>query len=83
MLGVVGDARHDLRPAEALRILKRSVRNQLAGFEIDKPQHNRRGAKVHRDAENRPGGAFHFDSVDEDPISIASDGRIEFELADC
>jgi hypothetical protein len=42
MLGVVRDARHHLRAAEALRILKRSVRDQLAAFEIEQAQHDRR-----------------------------------------
>ena len=50
MLGVVRDARHHLRSAEALRILKRSVRDQLAALQIQQPQHDRRGAQVHRDA---------------------------------
>ena len=81
MLGVVGDARHDFRAAEALRILKRSVRDQLAGFEIDEAQDNRRGAEVHGDAVDGPGGAFHFDAVDEDAVSIASDRGIELECA--
>ena len=66
--------------AESLRILKRSVGNQFAALQVDQPQDNRRRAKIHRDAENRPGGAIHFDAVDQNSISIASDGRIKLEL---
>ena len=82
MLGVVRDARHHLGAAEALRILKRSVRDQLAGFEIEQPQDDGRGAEVHRDAMDRPGRALHFDAVDQDAIAIARDRGIELRPAD-
>src|SRR5580658_3383806 len=81
MFGIVGDARHDLGATESLRVLKRSVRNQLATFEVDQTQDDSRGTQVHCDAEYRPGGALHFDSVDKNPISVASDRGIEFKRA--
>ena len=80
VIGVVGNARHDFRPAKALRILKRSVRDQLAAFQIDQPQDNGRRPQIHGDAVNGSRGALHFDAVDEDAVSVARDRRIEFEL---
>ena len=80
VLGVVRDARHDFRAAESLRILKGCVRNQFTAFEIHESQHNRRSPKVHGDPENWPRGPFHFNSVNQDSISIARDRGVESEL---
>ena len=57
MLGVVMDPRHDVGPAEALRILERRVGDELAGFEIDQPEHDGGGAEVDREAVDRTGRA--------------------------
>ncbi len=52
-------------------------------FQIDKAQHNRRGAKVHCDAKNRPGGAINFNAVDKDSISVARHRGVELRTRDC
>ena len=81
MLSIVGDARHDFRAAEALRILKRSVGDQFAGFKIDEAQDDRGGAQVHGDAVDGAGGAIHFYAVDQDAVAIARDCGIELQRA--
>ena len=80
VIGVVRNARHHLGPAEALRIFKRSVRNQLAGFEIHQPKHDRGGAQVHRNAVNRPGRAVYLDAIDQDAVSVPGYRRVELNL---
>ena len=83
MLGIVSDARHDFRAAEALRILERSVGNQFAAFKIDQTQDNRRGAQIHGDAVDGAGGTIDFDAVDEDAVAIARDCGIELQSCFC
>jgi hypothetical protein len=81
MVGVVGDARHDFRAAEALRVFEGGVGDELAGFKVDKAQDDRGGAEIHRDAEQGAGGAGYFNAVNEDAITVAGDGGIGFEVA--
>ena len=64
MLGVVVDARHHVRAAEALRVLERGVGDQLAGLEIEQPEDDGRRAEVHREAVNRASSTRDFDPVD-------------------
>ena len=80
MLGIVGDARHHVGAAETLRILKRCVRDQFAGFQIEQTQHDRRGTEVHRDAVNWAVEPLDLDAVDQDAISVACDRRIELHF---
>ena len=79
MLGVVMDPRHDVRAAEALRILERRVGDLLAGLEIDQPDDDGCGAEVDRETVNRAGRAGDVLAgrrVD-DAIAVAHDGGIE------
>ena len=45
MLRVVVDAGHDVGAAEPLRIFERRVGDQLAGLQVEQPQHDRRRAQ--------------------------------------
>jgi hypothetical protein len=60
MTGVVVDPGHDVRAAEALRVLERGVRDLLAGLEIDQPHDDGRGPEIDREAVNRTGRAGDF-----------------------
>ena len=62
-----------------MRIFKRSVGDQLAAFKIDETENNGRSAEIHGDAVDGTGGAFDFDAIDEDAISVARDCGIELE----
>ena len=53
MMRVVMNARHHIGAAEALRVFERSVGDQLAGLEVEQPQHDRGRAQVHGDAMER------------------------------
>ena len=79
VIRVVSDARHHLRAAETLRILKRSVRNQLAALEVEQAQNDRRRPKVHSEPMDRPGRAFHLSSIYKDAATVACHCRIELE----
>ena len=80
MLGIVGDTGHHLGATETLGILKRCIRDQFAGFEINQPQDDRCGPEVHRDSVNWAPTPLHLDSVDQNAISVACDRRIEFHF---
>ena len=72
MSGVVVDARHHVRAAEALRILERRVGDELAGLEVEEPQDDRRRAEIHRDAVNRTAGAIDLLAVIESTMRSPS-----------
>ena len=79
MPGVVMDPGHHVRAAEALRILERRVRDELAGFEIDQPDDDGGRPEVDREAVNRTGRAgdlFPGHGVD-DTIALTHDRGIE------
>ncbi len=51
MLGVVVDARHHIRSAEALGIFEGGVGDQFAGFQVEQAQDDGGGAQVHGKSE--------------------------------
>src|SRR6202034_1421771 len=79
MAGVVCDARHDLGAAEALRIFKGGVGNQLSIFEVQQAHDHGRCSKIHRDSVNGTSGSLDFDSVNQDAVSVTRHSRIERE----
>ena len=54
---VVLDPRHHVRAAEALRIFKRGISDDFAGFEIQQAHDDRRGTKIDREAMQRAGAS--------------------------
>jgi hypothetical protein len=79
MHAVVMDPGHDVRTAEALRILERRVRNLLTGFEIDQSDHDGGGPEVDREAVDRPGrtGDFFAGRRVDDAIAVTYNRGIE------
>src|SRR5689334_11946529 len=75
---VVLDAAHDVRAAEALRVLEGRIRDELARFEIEQAEHNGRRSDIHRDAVDRGDGAGDLDAVEEDAIdTLARDAWVQ------
>src|ERR1041385_5043859 len=77
---VVMNPRHDIGTAEPLRIFKRSVGNDFTGFQIQKPDHNRGGAQVHRESMNWAVVAINLLTLQKNSVAVTSYGRIELKL---
>ena len=82
MMCVVMNARHNIGAAEALWVFERSVGHQLAGFQVQQPQHDGGRPQVHCDAKQRTGAAIDFHAVDQNAITVARDRRIAAQTFD-
>ncbi len=77
VVGVVEDARHDVRSAETLGIFERGVGDEVAGFEVVEAKDDSGGAEIHGEAVNWGEGSGDFAIVDENAIAVAADSRIK------
>jgi hypothetical protein len=77
VVGVVSDARHDVAPPEALRILEGGGRKELSRLEVQEPQDHRGRAKVDGKAMKGPRSFRYGLAVKEDALSDALNGRVD------
>ena len=77
MVAVVLDSCHDVAAAEALRIFEAGGGNLFSGLEVQESEHHGGRSEVERDSVEGAGRPDQGLAIEQDPLTIASDSRLE------